>query len=193
MKQLVLLIFSIFCISQFYAQEHKNYELNEHKKTSYFRISASLAHTFVPEETANGTKNVVLPSFALDVEFWINDYWGIGLHNDLELMTFEVKEDEHIFVEREYPVLITLDLLWKPFNELVVFVGPGIELEPTENFFVFRSGFEYEIPISSNWDLSPLVFYDIRDGAYNTLSIGLGVGYRFNSKKHQNKTSTLLN
>lgn len=160
---------------------------SEHSKTdhndSYFRISFGLAHTYLPEETSDGTKNLILPSIALDIEYWINHRWGIGLHNDLELLNFEVKEDhDQIFIEREFPVLITLDGLWRPYKDLVLFFGPGIELEENKNFFVFRVGGEYEIPFASNWDLSPMVFYDMRDGAYNTLTIGLGVGYRFKTK-----------
>lgn len=158
---------------------------NHNSKESYFRISMGLAHTYLPEETSDGAKNLILPSFALDIEYWISHRWGIGLHNDLELLNFEIKEDhDQIFIEREFPILITIDALWKPYKDLVLFFGPGIELEENKNFFVFRTGAEYEIPFHSNWDLSPLIFYDMRDSAYNTLTIGLGVGYRFNSKKN---------
>lgn len=184
MRYILLLLIPLFLTGQsLYAQEHETNDKGSHRKTSYFRISTAIAHTFVPEETTDGTKTAVLPSLGLDIEFWVNHKFGIGLHNDLELMTFEVKENENILIEREYPFLMTLDALWKPYKELVVFVGPGIELEPVENYFVFRAGCEYEVEISTHWDLSPLVFYDIRDGAYNTLSVGIGIGYRFNSKK----------
>ncbi len=179
MKNHFLSICLFFVTTSFFAQ-HQDQEAEHNENTSHFRISIGLAHTYLPEETSDGTKNLILPSFALDIEYWFNHHWGIGLHNDLELLNFEVKdEQEQIFVEREFPVLFTLDALWKPYKELVLFLGPGIELEQEKNYFVFRAGCEYEIPFSSNWDLSPVIFYDMRDGAYNTLTIGLGVGYIF--------------
>ena len=151
-----------------------------HESDSHFRISVAIAHTLLPEETAKGTQNLILPTFALDIEYWMNHHWGIGFHNDLELLNFEVEDSHHnVFIEREFPILITLDALWKPNKNLVLFAGPGIELESNKNYFVFRAGAEYEIPFSKCWDVSPLAFYDIRDGAYNTVTIGLGVGYTF--------------
>jgi hypothetical protein len=180
-KRTLLSICFFFAIFLLYSQHQE--PIHHHQNKSHFRVSIGLAHTYLPEETADGTKNLILPSFALDIEYWINHHWGIGLHNDLELLNFEVKDEDQVFIEREFPVLLTLDALWKPNNNLVLFVGPGVELESQKNYFVFRAGCEYEIPFFSNWDLSPLVFYDMRDGAYNTLTIGLGVGFRFNLKK----------
>ena len=179
---LLVVAFLTFSISAFGQNEETNH--SQHKSDSHFRVSVAIAHTFLPEETVEGTKNLILPTFALDLEYWMNYHWGIGLHNDLELLNFEVEDDHHnVYIEREFPVLITLDALWRPNNNLVLFAGPGIELESNKNYFVFRAGAEYEIPFSTNWDVSPLAFYDIRDGAYNTVTFGLGVGYTFGSKK----------
>jgi len=159
---------------------------DSHKSESHFRVSMAVAHTLLPERTTKGTQNLVLPTFAFDIEYWLNHKWGIGLHNDLELLNFEVVEShDEVTIEREFPVLITLDVLWKPIKNFVVFTSPGIELEPNTNYFVFRMGCEYEFPFSEKWDLAPLVFYDMRDGAYNTITFGLGVGYNFKkSKQH---------
>ena len=184
MKKINVLVVVLLTLSlSVYGQhEEKNHE--QHESDGHFRVSVAIAHTFLPEETAEGTQNLILPTFALDIEYWMNHNWGIGLHNDLELLNFEVEDAHHnVFIEREFPVLITLDALWKPNKNLVLFAGPGIELESNKNYFVFRAGGEYEISFSNNWDVCPLAFYDIRDGAYNTLTIGLGLGYTFGSKK----------
>lgn len=185
MKKHFFITICCFLSTLFLFSQNHEASNDKNENESHFRISMGLAHTYLPEETSDGTKNLILPSFVLDIEYWINHKWGIGLHNDLELLNFEVKDEENqVFIEREFPRLFTLDALWKPYKELVLFVGPGIELEAEKNFFVFRAGAEYEIPFSGNWDLAPLVFYDMRDGAYNTLTIGLAVGYRFNRKSH---------
>lgn len=180
MKKPFLITICCFLSTLFLFSQNHDTSFDNNENESHFRISAGLAHTYLPEETTDGTQNLILPSIALDIEYWFNHRWGIGLHNDLELLNFEIKDnDDQVFIEREFPVLLTFDALWKPYKELVLFVGPGVELEQEKNYFVFRAGCEYEIPFSSNWDLAPLVFYDMRDGAYNTLTVGLGVGYRF--------------
>jgi hypothetical protein len=115
----------------------------------------------------------------LDLEYWFNPTWGIGSHNDLELISFEVEREGGTTFERETPVLLTLDALWKAWKGLVVLAGPGIELEKEENLFVLRAGLEYELELGSHWDVAPTIFYDIRLDAYDTFSVGLGIGKRF--------------
>lgn len=143
------------------------------------RISMVVSHTYLPTATATGKESLILPSVGLDVEYWLNPFLGIGLHNDLELLVFEVEKEENVFIEREYPVLVTLDGMWKPYRGLVFYGGPGFELEPQENYFVFRIGAEYEVEIKDHWDLFPTFYYDFRKGAYDTFTFGLGVGKRF--------------
>ncbi|MEO1808788.1 MAG: hypothetical protein AAFU33_28550, partial [Bacteroidota bacterium] len=64
---------------------------------------------------------------------------------------------------------------------MVLFVGPGIELEKEENFAVLRMGIEYMAYVNDYISFSPTLFYDFRIDAYNTLSIGIGMGYKFGS------------
>ena len=61
----------------------------------------------------------------------------------------------------------------------MVLAGPGIELEKEENFYVVRTGLEYELELGSHWDVSPTIFYDSRIDAYDTFSIGIGIGKHF--------------
>ena len=180
---LAFLMSTVFLFGQ-----HQTFSSSEVPESadSHFRISAGLAHTYLSRSTVNGTEGLYLPTFMFDIEYWFNHKWGIGLHNDLELSTFQVIEEDGLFIEREYPVLFTLDALWKPYKGLVVFLGPGIEIEPSENYFVVRMGCEYEIPFSPHWDFSPLVYFDMRDAAYDTLTLGLGVGYSFGGGARHN-------
>ncbi len=136
-------------------------------------------HTYIGTSTSEGRNTLIVPSLGLDFEYWFSEAWGIGSHNDIELISFEVERENENFVERETPVLLTLDALWKPWKGLVVIAGPGIEFEPEENLFVFRVGLEYEIEFGSHWDIAPTIFYDSRADAYDTISMGLGVGKRF--------------
>ena len=162
------------------AQHHDGHHSEEqHLDKDFWRMSIFMGHTYLPTNTSMGRELLVLPSMGLDIEYWFNHNWGIGLHNDLELLTFEIEREEDVFVDREYPALITLDLLWHPQWGLVFYAGPGIEIERNENFFVFRAGVEYEISLGEVWDFYPSVFYDYREDAYDTFTLGLGFGRKF--------------
>lgn len=144
----------------------------------HHRIALLLGHTHVPAN-AEGD-GMLIPSWGLDYEYWFNPRWGLGLHTDLELQTFLIDRSGEDLLERDYPLVLTLDALYKPWKGLVIQLGPGYELERNENFYLVRVGLEYEIEMGHrNWDLSPSVFYDTRIDAYDSWSIALGVGKRF--------------
>lgn len=144
-----------------------------------FHIAFVISHTYLPESTVNGVETLALPSFGLDIEYWFSDRYGIGLHNDLELLTFEIKEGEDAVITRNYPLLLTIDFLWRPMTHWGVFLGPGAEFETEEDFVVFRIGTEYDLSVSDRISVNPIAFYDFRFGAYNSFSIGIGLSYKF--------------
>ncbi|MCB9288434.1 MAG: hypothetical protein H6560_14090 [Lewinellaceae bacterium] len=162
------------------AQHEDHHELNSAEHTNgYFRAAVLIGHTFVP--TGPEPDRLAVPSWGLDLEYWFSHKWGIGLHNDLEIETFLVEhEGQEEVLTREYPLVLTVDALVKPWKQLVLLVGPGLELERTENFFLVRAGVEYEFELGHGWDISPTFFYDTRQNAYDTWSIALGVGKRLN-------------
>jgi hypothetical protein len=170
----------LFFTLELSAQEQQVQSHSEgHGEFKHFRGSVVLYHTYIGTRTTEGKDLLIVPSVGLDLEYWFNHKWGIGSHNDLELISFEVEEEEGTFLERETPVLLTLDALWKPWKGLVLLAGPGIELEKEENLFVLRTGLEYELELGSHWDVAPTIFYDSRIDAYDTFSVGLGIGKRF--------------
>jgi len=150
-------------------------ETTEHFKK--FRAAVLIGHTFIP--TRHSSERLIIPSWGLDIEYWFNATWGLGLHNDIELQSFLIERGDDELIEREYPLVITLDLLYKPWRGLVLQLGPGYELEAAENYFLMRVGAEYEFELPGHWDISPTFFYDTREKVYDTWSIALGVGKRF--------------
>jgi hypothetical protein len=147
--------------------------------SGHMRVSAVIYHTYIGTRTSEGKDMLIVPSLGLDVEYWFSEKWGIGSHNDLELISFEVERGESLTLEREAPLLLTVDALWKPWKGLVLLAGPGVEFEREENLFVVRGGLEYELELGSHWDVAPTVFYDSRKDAYDTFSVGIGIGKRF--------------
>lgn len=154
-------------------KEHSQPDFGHH------RVAILLGHTHVRASDAG--KGLLIPSWGLDYEYWFNPKWGVGLHTDLELQTFliEVKPEEEEFLERDYPLVASLDVLYNPWKGLVLELGGGYEFEPNQGFWLLQFGLEYEIHINKGWDVFPTVFYDNRFGAFNTWTIALGIGKRF--------------
>lgn len=176
---LTFLFFLIGFSSISFSQDH----LIEHKAKSeqepHFRFAALILHTFIPTDTPSGPDVLILPTIGLDIEYWFNHKWAIGLHNDIELESFEVETEEGVFVNRKTPIVFTLDTIWRPKKNWVFLAGPGIEIESDKNYALFRLGVEYEFEFIEGIDLSPNLVYDIRNDAFDTFSYGLGVGFRF--------------
>ena len=176
-----LFLFWIFFGSTAMAQEdHSRHALTDSRG---FHLSLAVAHTYIPETTIDGKETIALPSLGLDIEYYFNHKLGLGLHNDLELLVFELKKDQGNVIRREFPVLLTMDFLYRLTPKFVVFVGPGVELETSENYAVFRLGAEYMAHISDKVSFSPILSYDFRSKAYDTFSIGVGVGLKLEKKK----------
>lgn len=179
-RPLLLFVLMIFTSLSLSAQAFEGKHAKTHQPAdSHFRTSLVLSHTLIPVEVNGKVENLYIPSWGLDLEYWFSHKWGIGLHNDVELETFEIQTQDFEIIERLYPVVLTLDVLWKPWRELVLLTGPGIEIERGRNLQVFRFGTEYEISIAKNWDIAPSFYYDMRMKAYDTWSLGIGIGRIF--------------
>lgn len=177
----ILLLLSLICSAGFSIAQHPlSPKLeNTHKETPHFRVALMIGHTLITDQHAK--ENFFIPSWGLDLEYWVNQKWGIGLHNDLELETFVIidKESADNGLERVLPLVVSIDALYKSWKGLVLQLGPGIEFERTKNYFLLRAGIEYEFELLNHWDIAPSIFYDSRYGTYDTWSIALGVGKRF--------------
>jgi hypothetical protein len=175
MKKLSLFIlFALLAITNLVAQEHNN---EEHISGKGFRIAAVLGHTYINSNGMDG--NLYIPSWGLDIDYWFNHKWGIGLHNDIEIENFVVERNDTEIIQRENPLVFTLDALYEIGNGFVISLGPGIELEKNESFFLARIGLDYEYDINKNFYLMPNIFHDQRFDGFSTTSIGLGLGHKF--------------
>lgn len=173
----LLLLLSAPLIGQQSRQSRDHEPAHEQAHEPHFRIAAFLSHTFI-SGVVPGTR-LAIPSYGLDLEYWPSHKLGIGLHSDLELENFVVEREHQEVLEREYPVVASLDVLYRPWQGLVFQVGPGVEIDRNQHFFLFRLGMEYEVELGHHWDLYPTAFYDARADAFSSFSIGLGVGKRF--------------
>ena len=179
----VFVLFLFFYIPVFSFAQHSDTQksklADEHGHMPPFRVALLIGHTLIPEEHAG--ENFFIPSWGLDLEYWMNKKWGLGMHSDLEIETFVIVQDNGDLkgLERVSPLVLTLDALFKPWKGLVFQLGPGIEIEKSESYPLLRAGVEYEIEIGRYWDIAPTVFYDTRLDGYHTWSFAFGVGKRF--------------
>jgi hypothetical protein len=172
-----MLAFSIPTALSAQSISHHPVHSTEEHHTPHFRAALIIGHTIIP--ALESKDYAAIPSWGLDLEYWPTAKFGIGLHNDLEIANFIIEQDHEEFLEREYPLVLTLDALYKPWKGLVIQAGPGMEIDATERFLLFRLGLEYEFELNHHWDIFPTLFYDAREDAYHTWSIGLGAGKRF--------------
>ncbi len=163
-------------ISAFSQTEHHS---SEAKHIPHFRMASFIGHTLIPAN--HNESHLFIPSWGVDIEYWPTPHWGIGFHNDIELESFIVQRQGEELIERNYPILSTLDVLYKPGEHLVLMGGAGYEFEENNDFFLLRLGLEYEIELHHHWDIFPTLFYDTATGErnYNTWTLGLGIGKRF--------------
>lgn len=170
-------------ISNVVCQSHSHSDINHeeiqigHDHKNHFRVAVLIGHTLIRSEGTNS--HLFIPSWGLDLEYWHTNRWGIGFHNDIEIETFIIKKTDAEEIERINPIVITLDLLHRFDNGVVLSFGPGVEYEHGDSYYLARFGVEYEKPIGNGFDISPSFFYDQRLDGFATYTLALGVGKHF--------------
>lgn len=149
------------------------------------RVSLAIGHSLVGQGVDDNGNNswLSLPMWMLDYDYSLSRKWSIGLHTDVITESFKVegfilnKEIEEI--ERAHPISALAALSFKPGSHVVYIIGFGGEFSKSGNYFMTRLGFEYGIELPGDWELAPGITYDLKWDAYDSFSIGLGVGKKF--------------
>ncbi|WP_422358515.1 hypothetical protein [Reichenbachiella sp.] len=173
-KILLIILATIFSQS-IYAQEAERGEFKNHK------LSLIIGHAYVPAGVNILREKVwtVLPSWGLDYDFRFNEKWGLGIHTDLVVESFEYEGNEKIVFERTRPFSAVLVGSRKFGKHLTLMAGGGIEYAKEENLKLVRIGFDYGWELPNEWELSASLMSDFKIDAYNSWVIGLGVGKLF--------------
>lgn len=173
-KSTLIILFALTAFNTMTAQEHTK---EEHTSGKGLRIAAVIGHTYINSDGADG--NLYIPSFGLDIDYWFNHKWGIGFHNDVEIENFVVVINDTEEIKRVNPLVFTIDALYHLGNGFVISIGPGVEMEKNESFFLGRVGLEYEYNIGHTFYIMPTIFHDQRFDGFSTTTIGIGVGHFF--------------
>ncbi|MCB9082285.1 MAG: hypothetical protein H6555_11305 [Lewinellaceae bacterium] len=168
----LMLLFS----SQLWAQESHNTAV---EAIRHHRLALTMGNTHILEGRNNGGE-LIIPSWGLDYEYWFTERLALGFHGELEIQSYVLdRGEENATLEREYPLVGALVLLYSPWKKLLLYGGPGLEVERNENFAFYRLGAAYEIELPHHWDLTPTLFYDKKTDLFDAWSIGLAIGRKF--------------
>lgn len=170
-----LCLFSAIAKSQEHT-EHK--EANEAVNRPHHRITIVMENVHLPKELAyEGTKkNLILPAWGIDYDYWFNGKWGIGLHNDLIIQEYKVEEKEgNTELIRNHPWAVSLVGLFKATEHWGFVGGIGREFEKNESINLFELGLEYGFELPKDWELSLNLKYENKLKAYDSWLFGIGI------------------
>jgi hypothetical protein len=156
------------------AQEQENESFKHH------HLTLTIGHSHIPSGTNidGEQKMILIPTWGFAYEYLFTEHIGLGLKNELEVSNYIITNEEGTELERENPFSSSIVFLYNPIKGLGFFIGPGIELEKEENFFIFTAGVSYEIELPGDWDLAPELGYELKGGHTGAISFGLSVGKR---------------
>jgi len=177
MQKAIIILF--FTLNFGYIHAQKEYES---EAFNHFRIAFAIGQGYIAQADSNSTNFLVIPTIGLDIQYWFNQKWGIALKSDLEITNYLVEKEHETGnqIERKNPFIITLPVLFKPWeNGWSFLLGPGIEIEEEENFSIFRFGTGYEFEIGNEWDFTPEFIYDLKNENISAFTMAIGVGKRF--------------
>ena len=175
MKKLSLLFlftFSTFVVA--WAQE-----LNYQPK---IRGAIMMANSHVPKSFESDKNVVIIPTWGIDVDYFFRQRWSVAMQGDIKLQDFEVKvEDKEL--ERNMPIALAGVIHYHALRHWSFYIGPGVELEKSENFFLVRLGTEYSFEISENFEIALNLIYENKDEVYDTWTFGIAFNKKLWEKK----------
>ncbi len=160
------------------AQEAGEKEDPEFFKRS--RVTVLLSHTVINTALLDEENLKVFPSYGFNYDYWFNEKFAIGLHNDLIGESFAIRRsDNGVALERDIPFTTLLVAIYKLDFGLAPLVGLGAELERNETLFVCHLGLEYGVEFAEVWEVGANLTYDFKLEAYNSLAYGFSLSRRF--------------
>lgn len=181
--------FSLFVLISFFStpvfaqeeadEEEQELEMEEGKHSLAF----VLGHARIGQgRNEVGEKQfTMVPSFALDYNYWISEKFALGLHTDFLNENFFIEsESEGTLIERERPIAPAIMGTLKPGEHWSFGLGFGGEfVKGGETYFVTRFAIEYGVEIRNGWEVLGSLTQDFRANAYNVTGLGIGIEKRF--------------
>lgn len=170
-----------------FAQEETKPENESFEPRHSLSLTIGHEHIFNGRDAEGNKETLILPFWGIDYNFQFAPKFLIGLHTDLILESFEVQKNlkggvEEV-VERTRPVAPAIMGFYKLNDHWSFGFGIGGEFSKEENYFLTRLAIEYGSEIGKGWEVFGGLQYDFRWDAYDTWTIGLGIGREIGKKK----------
>lgn len=184
---LPLLLFIVLSTPRLWAQEdEKHVDFEVEQETEYegafkhHQIGAMLGHIHISQgHNSKGKRWLVLPMISMNYNYKFNERWGIGLHTDLTLESYEVEENENEIVERKTPIAPAIMGIFKPGKHFTYMLGFGEEFAKEEDLFLIRAEIEYGLELPKEFEFGASVGWDFRFDAYDSWVLAVGVSKLF--------------
>jgi len=178
-QKLLFSVVLLLCITFVSAQETEHEAEEKFKKKH--SIAVLVSHTQISEAVeGEGKKNISVPSWGIDYNFELTERWAIGLHNDIIVESFVVEHSDGTELERSSPIASAVVGMFKPIKNFSLVLGAGGEFTKEENLFLIKAGVEYShLILHDNWEIIASFSNDFKFDAYNSWSIGFGIGRKF--------------
>ena len=185
LRRLLCFICMLLACHQAYSQHEDDSESDEitHLKKNRHRnrIAFFTGTSLVPTELGHTGREEILyvPTYGIEYERAIAGWFGIGIHNELELQNYIIVDADENHINRSYVMVSAIILYFEPIDHLALFVGAGYEFTTEHNFSVIKIGAEYVIHLNKGWDIAPEIYLDHVSNLYTTYSFGLAIGMGF--------------
>jgi hypothetical protein len=171
-----LILLLIFLATPSKGQESES----EKEPLTKSRFSFLLSHTWINAKAEDGERIGALPSFGLNYDYWFNENFAVGIHNDFVAETFVVERiDGGAELERELPWAVVAVAIYKFENGFAPLVGGGVEIEKSESLPILHLGLEYGYEFAGVWEVGANLTYDLKIEAYNSYAFGLSISRRW--------------
>lgn len=152
---------------------------NKFRPVHSLAINIGHEHSFHAIETDGSSKAITLPYWGFDYNYQFSRKFVLGLHMDYINQEFEIEKNlESGFqeVKRTRPFAPAVMGFYKPTEKWSLGLGAGGEFSKEVSYFLNRVAIEYGVEIRKGWEVFGIFQYDIRWQAYDTWTIGLGIG-----------------
>lgn len=155
-------------------------ETESESEFKHHQIGIILGHAHISQgHVESGKKWLAIPMISLNYNYKINERWGIGLHTDFNLESFQVESYDENIVERETPIAPAVMVLFKPGEHFTYMLGAGEEFSKEEDLFLIRAEAEYGLELPKSFEFSASIGWDFRFDAYDSWALAVGVSKLF--------------
>lgn len=136
------------------------------------RGAIMMANSHVPNAFEGDKRVAIIPTWALDIDYYFHPKWSVAFQADMKVQSFEVEKEE-ILLERSYPFSGAFVLHYHAKRHWSFYAGPGYEFEKNENLSFFRFGSEYSFEITEKFEIALNLAYETKQDVYNAWTFGI--------------------